>query len=187
MPDQIKIKETVAYYIKRIVCLQVSYTNSILKEFDLTRSQLGILAYLHEQLTENPQKVITQKDIEDFFGIAHTTVIGLLNRLKGKGFITVTVNETDKRHRDVKLTQKALSLQHEITDRAVDVINIFEDALSEEQVKNLKDMLTIVYKNLKQKTESIINEKKIQERILKNEESVSISDNNIDAVFFGDN
>jgi len=120
--------------------------NHTLKEFDLTLSQARILFYLHD--TKDP--TTSQKDLEDFFEVTHPTIIGILNRLEGKGFIRSEHNSKDKRVKNIFLTDKGgkvfCSMDH---FRKTTEQNMLQD-LTNDQIKELKLLLKIVNKNIQE-------------------------------------
>ena len=118
--------------------------NQALKPFDLTLSQARILFYLHD----HPETLTSQKDLEDFFEVTHPTIIGILNRLEGKGFIWSEHSSTDKRVKNIFLTDKGdnvfVSMDH---FRKTNEENMLQD-LTDKQIKEFKTLLKIVYKNI---------------------------------------
>ena len=52
--------------------------NAHLKKYDITCSQANILFYM----LEKGKNVVMQKEIEQEFGLRHSTIIGLLKRME---------------------------------------------------------------------------------------------------------
>ncbi len=143
------IKKSILFYIKRINDIICIHENSRLKNMGLTISQTVILGYI--VIMANEKKIITQKDIEEHFGFSHPTVTGILSRLKDKGFVNITVNKNDRRHRDVEPCEKAFEIQREIIDSTNKIEEIFLKLLPEEKVNSLKETLEILYNGLNEK------------------------------------
>ena len=57
--------------------------NKFLDKHKLTSSQMDILMFLYH----NEQKIVNQRDIENFLGLSNPTIAGTLYRLEKKGFI----------------------------------------------------------------------------------------------------
>ena len=174
MAEQLKIGETIGFYLKKIARIQAMYINSVLQQFGLTKSQFEILAFLNESYSENSENIVTQKDIEDFFGISHVTVIGLLHRLQNKGFIEISINEKDKRYRNVTLTKKSINLNQIITNHVKEAGTLFEQSLTGEQIIQLKEILSTIYNNLKNKTDTIMNPKTKKEEVQNEKNNINI-------------
>lgn len=101
---------SVSLALKQISNAFVKDANRTLKRIGLTVSQAEILLFLyHTRIQE-----VSQRDIESHFGLQHPTVIGLLERLRKKGFVQCAVNSEDRRCRTVSLTEKAYEIQQEM-------------------------------------------------------------------------
>ncbi|WP_300702757.1 MarR family transcriptional regulator [uncultured Brachyspira sp.] len=77
--------------------------NRFLDKHKLTSSQMDILMFLYH----NEEKVINQRDIENFLGLSNPTITGTLYRLEKKGFIKRKVSLDDKRYKEIYLTAKS--------------------------------------------------------------------------------
>lgn len=142
-----EMNKNIGFYLKRINDIFTNGANQILRETGITRSQTEILMFLNRNRTMG--KNVTQKDIEEFFGLSHSTVIGILSRLKGKGFVEICVNESDRRFRDVSMTEKALELSDKMRKNMKKTEEFYSSVLTEEQSEELKKLLRIVYEGLK--------------------------------------
>lgn len=147
--SKVNFENEILFYIRRIHNLLITRINSEIKETGLTVSQFEILSYLAVNEIDNHS--VTQKQIEDFFGLSHPAVIRLLKQLQGKGFVEVSVNSEDKRHRNVHLTEQARLFGQ----RFISKIGIPEDIMSvlltPEQQETLKSILEVMYKGLREK------------------------------------
>ncbi|MDO6993727.1 MarR family transcriptional regulator [Brachyspira innocens] len=77
--------------------------NKFLDKHKLTSSQMDILMFLYH----NEQKIINQRDIENFLGLSNPTIAGTLYRLEKKGFIKRKISSEDKRYKEIYLTPKS--------------------------------------------------------------------------------
>lgn len=135
-----------AYYFKRIHEAFVLDSNRNLKKVGLTSSQMDILIYLFL----NEGKTITQRDIEKYFGLTHSTVIGILKRLAEKEYIYVNTDENDRRQRIVNLDKKSFKVKEDFLIEREKRINRFKDKLTKEEADTLINLLGKVYSVLKE-------------------------------------
>ena len=77
--------------------------NKFLDKHKLTSSQMDILMFLYH----NEQKIINQRDIENFLGLSNPIIAGTLYRLEKKGFIKRKISSEDKRYKEIYLTPKS--------------------------------------------------------------------------------
>ena len=98
-------------FIKIINNMLDSKVNRDFRKWDLTCSQHAIIAYLYD----NQSVETTQRDLEETFSLKNPTVTGLLNLLENKGMIQRVTNPKDRRSNIIKLTEKSLSLEKQLT------------------------------------------------------------------------
>ena len=96
----------VGYMLKLVNDKLRTKADANLLEHDLTLSQSRILRFLGQKGGS-----ATQKEIEDHLGVSHPTVVGLIARLKDKGFVECSMDEKDRRNRIITITEKAISLE----------------------------------------------------------------------------
>ncbi len=118
--------------------------NSHLQEYDLTLSQMRVLAFLGSRRGEP----VSQKELEKIFHVKHPTMIGILRRLANKGFVQSTVNPRDKRSREIRLTEKGKNVQTEMMLKPQQLERIMHRGLSETQIVELSQMLQTIYLNI---------------------------------------
>ena len=66
-------------------------------------SQMYVLKYLRE----NQNKMVTQKEIEQYLEVSHPTTVGILKRLESKGFIQTEIVKEGRFSKQVVLTEKS--------------------------------------------------------------------------------
>ena len=86
----------------KVSSAMISSLNNQLRPYRLTFQQFLILDYLSRK-----EDTVIGKDICQYLGISHPTSVGLMTRMRGKGFITMEISESDRRQ-----TEIALSLIH---------------------------------------------------------------------------
>ena len=133
----------VGYLLKLVNDRLRTKADANLQEHGLTLSQSRILRFLSDN-----GGTATQKDIEDHLGVSHPTVVGLIARMKEKGFVECSMDLKDRRNRVISETEKAISLEKEMCQ----LIDMNEQkmlsSLSDQQVLVLKSALETIYDNL---------------------------------------
>lgn len=102
-----KERTTIGFLIKQINNIYEKDFNKMLKSIGITSSQCEVLDFLFHSSKEE----ITQRDIEKHLCLKNPTVTGLLQRLDEKGFIFAVPSSTDKRCKNIYLTEKAYDIQ----------------------------------------------------------------------------
>lgn len=138
------LNDDVGFVIKLINDDIEKKSNQKLKQFNLTLSQGLVLAYLHER---NELKT-SQKDIENYLGVAHPTVVGILSRLESKGLITSQFDPEDKRIKNIYLTQKEASIYNDMRDFQSQMEQNLLRGLTDDQIRELMHLLKLIYHNI---------------------------------------
>lgn len=112
-------------------------SNPILAEYELTASQCRVLNFLYSQ--ENAISRVV--DIEKECAITHPTVLGLLESLERKGFVSRVVNPEDARSRLITLTEKAKIIRQEIEGVLEEIDDMLAKNLSDEEKQQLTKLL----------------------------------------------
>lgn len=103
-------RKTIGFLIKQINNVYEKDFNKMLKNLGITSSQCAVLDYLFQSSEEE----ITQRDIERHLCLKNPTVTGLLKRLEEKGFILSVPSPTDRRCKNIYLTEKAYDIQRKM-------------------------------------------------------------------------
>lgn len=117
-----------------------------LKENNLTLSQTRVLDFVHLQGDQT-----TQKEIEDYLGVAHPTVVGILSRLEKNGFLSCYLDPNNKRKKIVCNTEKATNLSTFMLKEMKQTEERLTANLSLAEVNELRRMLQIIYTNIEEK------------------------------------
>ncbi len=83
----------------KVSSAMISSLNNQLRPYRLTFQQFLILDYLSRK-----EDTVIGKDICQYLGISHPTSVGLMTRMRGKGFITMEISESDRRQTEIALT-----------------------------------------------------------------------------------
>ena len=100
------------FLIKQIHDALSKRFNDVLKKYDLTISQMYVLKYLRE----NQNKMVTQKEIEQYLEVSHPTTVGILKRLESKGFIQTEIIKEGRFSKQVVLTEKSKCFTQELSN-----------------------------------------------------------------------
>lgn len=129
------------FYIKKINDAMVAHANAQLKRLDLTYAQMEVIFYLLER-----EKVqTTQKDIEEHFNLKHSSVAGLLQRMRTKGLVDMEVNPSDHRSRNVFLLGKSYDILNEMRRTRTEMGKHIANYLTREQMEQLTSLLAVFY------------------------------------------
>ncbi len=128
----------IGFYLKKIFQTMEKSLNKDLENIDLTSMQAHVLIYLYK----NRNNIINQRDIERKFSLTNPTVNGILNRLENKGFIKRVISVNDARNKEIKITDKSISLITKMKKSAKNMENKMVAGIE-------KDELDIFYKVIK--------------------------------------
>ena len=135
--------DRVGVLMKKICTFLVADINKVLKEYDITKSQMDVLRYITRQ-----EKEVSQRDIEEFFGITNPTVSGIVKRLEHKELIHRKNSPTDARIKYIYKTKKA----DELLETLKQIINEKEKQISRgltgQEIEQLYDVLNRILKNI---------------------------------------
>ena len=96
MPDY----SDIGFCIKQIHDRAEKQANNAMRSSDLTMMQVSVLLALQE----SGEKQMSMKELEKSFGIAQSTVAGIVSRLEQKGFVEALGDAADKRVKRVHIT-----------------------------------------------------------------------------------
>ena len=75
-------------------------SNNALRSKDLTMMQVSILVKLHQ----SSEQRLSMKELERYFGVAQSTIVGIVSRLEQKAMVESFYDATDKRIKLVHIT-----------------------------------------------------------------------------------
>ena len=90
----------IGFCIKQIHDRLEKQANNSMRENGLTMMQVSVLMTLQEA----EGKLLSMKELERCFGVAQSTVAGIVSRLEQKGFIEASSDAADKRIKLVHIT-----------------------------------------------------------------------------------
>ena len=119
--------------------------NKELSEFGITYAQATVIGYLKR----NSGIEICQKDIEYNLGLTTPTVCSILARLKEKQLIMTHSSKTDRRYKSVALTDKALEMAEDISQRIDQITAALFCGISPEELCSLDTIIKKIINNIK--------------------------------------
>ncbi len=109
----------------------------------VTAPQCRLLMYLDSRGGE----AVSQRELEHYLGVSHTTVKGLLQRLEEKGYVRTAFDSEDKRVKHAYLTEAFRRLQAETRQSLQDFEETLTAGFSAEETDQLRSMLERIYQN----------------------------------------
>lgn len=111
----------------------------------VTSAQSRVMMYL-EACGGGP---VSQKELETYLNVTHTTAKGLLQRLEEKGYVRTAFDSPDGRVKNAYITEKARSCREGLEEHVCDITGQMMQGLSEEEETQLVDLLKRIYHNVK--------------------------------------
>lgn len=136
-------ENNIGFLLKQITDKMRTKADADMKCSGLTYSQFLVLGFIMESGGET-----SQKEIEDFLGVAHPTVVGLVTRLTAKGFVESSTDKKDRRSKRVRITEKAKQLAECVCSKESEAERVLTDGLNADEKEELKRLLRIVYGNV---------------------------------------
>ena len=126
------------FLIKQIHDALSKRFNDVLKKYDL------------KYLRENQNKMVTQKEIEQYLEVSHPTTVGILKRLESKGFIQTKIIKEGRFSKQVVLTEKSNVLHENFQMEHMESEKRLLAPLSPAEREELIVLLQTIYENLKE-------------------------------------
>lgn len=135
----------ISYMMKMIADRADTLFHEVMGPIPVTAPQCRLLMYL----ASREGSPVSQRELEHYLGVSHTTVKGLLSRLEEKGYVRTAFDDAaDARVKHAYLTEK----YHRSHADARAVIDRFEAeivrGLSEEEQAMMKKLLARIYENV---------------------------------------
>lgn len=112
-------------------------------EYDLTGPQVGYISYIYRAGGS-----ILQKELEKAAGVSHPTIVGVVNRLQDKGYVTVRMGEKDRRKRIISLTEKAVEVNEELKKNYREMNAFLFEGITSDEKREFERFLEIIDTNL---------------------------------------
>ena len=132
-------------FLMKLIADRVSTLFSLRAEVPLTAAQSRVVMYL-EACGGGP---LSQKEIEQYLNVTHTTAKGLLQRLEEKGFVRTAFDSKDGRVKNAYPTEAARKCRDELMDHIRALTDQMMQGISAEEETQLFELLRRVYGNIK--------------------------------------
>lgn len=138
------MNQQIGYLMKQITDKIKVSADASLKTRNLTLAQVRVLEYISRSVGNK----VTQKAIEDYLDVSHPTVVGIVSRMEKNGYLICYADKEDKRNKIVELTKHAIQIAHELQSEIEQQEEKLLRDLTQEEVENLRRMLSIIHKNV---------------------------------------
>ena len=132
-------------FLMKLIADRVSTLFSLRADMPVTAAQGRLLMYL-EACGGGP---VSQRSIEQYLNVSHTTAKGLLQRLEEKGFVRTAFDSEDGRVKNAYVTEKAQMCRESLSQHIDSITSRMMEGISPEESQALLDMLCRVYRNIK--------------------------------------
>ncbi|MBR5236765.1 MAG: MarR family transcriptional regulator [Clostridia bacterium] len=130
--------------IKQINTKARNDLNNNLRRYDVTDAQLEVLMYL----IKHKEECINQRQIEGALSLSNPTVVSLLDRLEEKKLIMRLPGASDRRQKQVTITESGKSLCDALYDDFCKKEQSLLESLDKEDQKTLKRLLDSLLENI---------------------------------------
>lgn len=132
-------------FLMKLIADRVSTLFSLRTDMPVTAAQGRLLMYL-EACGGGP---VSQRSIEQYLNVSHTTAKGLLQRLEEKGFVRTAFDSEDGRVKNAYVTEKAQMCRESLSQHIDFITSRMMEGISPEESQALLDLLCRVYRNIK--------------------------------------
>ena len=136
-------KKKTGYLLKTVTDILEKEANYMLKTQGLTWSQSRLIGFLARNGGAR-----TQKEIEDFLEVSHPTVVGIVSRMEQNGFVSCSLDPSDRRNKIVSLTDKSIETGKRILDALTKQDLAMFSGFSDDERAQLDGFLIRIYNNL---------------------------------------
>lgn len=138
------MEREIGFYLKKIFQTMEKNLNKDLEGIELTSMQAHVLIYLYK----NRKNIINQRDIEREFELTNPTVNGILNRLENKGFVKRVVSLNDARNKEIRITDKSISLIAEMKKKAKNMEDKMTFGIEKEELDTFYQVIKKISNNV---------------------------------------
>ena len=128
---------------KCLMKLQEKYLESVRDEFNLSRIEIIILTFLH-----NNPSYDSARDIVEFRMLQRGNVSAAVDTLEKKGYLIRYTDPDDKRIVHLKLTEQTNDIVHAIEEKQEALVSCIFAGFSEDEKKNFAAYNARLYQNV---------------------------------------
>lgn len=141
-PDSLPFPHLTGYWVNRLGGAFRTAVDRELKDFDLTRRQVGMLMHIHKGLASSAS------DLTRALGVDSTAITRMIERLADKGLVVRRADPNDGRRQILELTAEARSLMPKIKRVARRVESRFEAGIDPKQIEAFHGVLMAMLDNV---------------------------------------
>lgn len=130
------------HLIRRCNHAMIQQINDLLRPYGLAHSQMQVLILISQS------KSITQKELRKQLGIESGTLTGIVDALVKKGWVTRKESPTDRRKKELTLTEEGKINWYHLPDPRRIVREHMMEGISDEEERIACKVLLKVYENL---------------------------------------
>lgn len=112
-----------------------------LKPFELSPEQFNTLKVLQSQ---HPRS-LSLKEVQMQLANQTKNTTRLVDKLTKSGYVSSKINPENKRQLCINVTQKGLTILHEIEEPFADILNKVKSSISKEEAQTLSTILAKIY------------------------------------------
>lgn len=139
---QFDFENSVAYWIFSTAHQFACTINEELSELGITHRQWEVLAWI------SFAGEMSQTELASKMGIEAPTLVGVLDRMERDGWIVRIPDETDRRKKIIRTTERVEPVWMQMLERGAGIRARVTKGLSEEQLEQLRKTLSIMRDNL---------------------------------------
>lgn len=131
-------------FLMRLISDRLSTLFAERADCPVTAAQARVMMYLKKQ----EGREVTQHELEQYLGVSHATIRGLLQRLEDKGYVRTAFNSRDGRVKNVYLTDASRQYRERMREQLESLDARLLHGLSKAELSELTRMLEHIYNNI---------------------------------------
>jgi MarR family transcriptional regulator for hemolysin len=139
---QFDFENSIAYWIFATAHQLACTINEELAELGITHRQWEVLAWI------SFSGELSQTELAAKMGIEAPTLVGVLDRMERDGWIVRVPSETDRRKKMIRATERVEPVWAQMLARGAGIRARVTRGLSEEQLRSLRETLSLMRDNL---------------------------------------
>lgn len=135
---------SISNLIREIGIRSKNIGDSRLLEYGLNSQQAKMISYIYA----NQEEGVIQKDLAKKFNRNKASITSMLQGLEKKGYIQRIISKNNEREKNIYVLEKGKELIEDFDELFITVENKLLNNLTNEEIENLKKLLTRVNENL---------------------------------------
>ena len=131
--------------LKRIHDVMEKNANREVERLDVTFAQHHVLMYL----LHHKDEAVSLKELEKHFGVAQSTMAGIISRLEDKNLVYSFREPSDKRIKKAALTEKGMEVSEKSRKNMKAGVKGMTSRMTSEEAGELNRLLDILYETIR--------------------------------------